>query len=290
MTVSFLRPPREHTAITYGSPEGIAFADMTKPVYDAVSSSGIKEGFALIKNHSPGSALLIQEASQQVEKDILARLSSYAEQGSWPSLFQQYQALPIKEGQLKLGRYQSILAMLMNAEMTPSISVTPVEGKLESILIDTGKPICPVLYESEKSNYLERGSEKVFDITKLAERTARVSNDSYAENFSFSVGTSHTTCVLCHDMKGESIESIVNRMHVFAPLHLHPSAYHHNDLVKRVNVPEDERQNGRAHVVAAMLSPSLIFHSEIKGSLYLIELDGPRKKREINIAFSSSFE
>ena len=106
MTVSILRIPRDHTTLTYRSPEGVAFANLTENVSRFVSNSGVKTGFALIKNGGFGSSLLIQEAEQQVEEDLVARLKSCQDKKNWPSLFQNYAALPIIDGKLKLGRYQ----------------------------------------------------------------------------------------------------------------------------------------------------------------------------------------
>ncbi len=284
MPSSLLRMPRAHTTLTYRSPEGIAFANLTEPVSRAVSASGIKEGFAVIKNHG-GSPLLVQEAEQQVEQDLLARLRGYNPR-KWQSLFQPYQALPIIDGKLKLGLYQSILAMLMDDEQTPNFSVTPVPGRLEAIAIDTGKDE-GLVYERNKSTYWKRGSERIFDITEKIGRLVRVVNDSDLKDALAYAGTGNTTCVLYHDTRREGVEGLVKRMDAFAPPELHASAYLHNNLSARVNIPPDERQNGRAHVLGAMLSASLVFPvSGPKGRVYLVELDGPRKGRTLNIGFS----
>ncbi len=284
MAFSILRTPRAHTTLTYRSPEGIAFANLTKPISRAVSNSGVKSGFALIKNRGRGSSLLVQEAEQQVEEDLLARLKRYEAQKNWPSLFQTYQALPIIGGELKLGPYQSILVMLMDDEQTPNISVIPVPGRLETIAIDTGKFGNPV-YESNRSDYIHRGSERIFDITGMLARNSRVLNDAFLDGASVYAGTGNTTCVLYHDTNREGVEGIVKRMDAFAPAALPLSAYRHNDFEKRFNIPPDERQNGRAHVLCgAMLQSSVIFPSSApKGKIYLVELDGPRKGRQLHI-------
>ncbi len=284
MPSSLLRMPRAHTTLTYRSPEGIAFANLTEPVSRAVSASGIKEGFAVIKNHG-GSPLLVQEAEQQVEQDLLARLKRY-DRGEWQSLFQPYQALPIIGGKLKLGRYQSILMILMCDEQAPNVSVTLVPGRLEAIAIDTGKDEC-LVYERNKSTYWKRGGERIFDITEKIGRFVRIVNSSDLEDALAYAGTGNTTCVLYHDTKGEGVEGLVKRMDAFAPPNLPISAYGHNDLAKRINIPPDERQNGRAHVIGATLSTSLLFPvSGPKGRVYLVELDGPRKLRSLNMGFS----
>jgi thiamine phosphate synthase YjbQ (UPF0047 family) len=281
MPLSLFRIPREHTPITYRSKEGIAFADLTGLVSRTVRYSGVKEGFVLIKNCGVGASLLVQEAEQHIERDLLARLSEFKPHAEWPQLFQPYQALPIAEGKLKLGRYQSIFMMLMDDEQVPNFSVLPVEGKLATLIVDTGKPVYPVIYESNGD--VSRGSEKIFDITEAIARIVRVVNEYYLENFSVSVGTGHTTCALYYDAKREGVDGLVNRMNQLAP----PEAvYRHNDLSSRFNVPADERQNGRAHVIGAVMSPSLVIgDSQVNGKIYFVELDGPRA-RKLNIVFS----
>ncbi len=265
----------DESFITYRHPDGTTFADITGAVRVIASNSGVKEGFIVVRNGGK-SAVVVQEARQFVEKDIANRLNAH---GSGLSAFQTYQALPISKGTLSLGPYQSVLILTKNGK--PELTVFPVPGRLETRLIDTGNFREP-LYRRNKSNYAERGSVMIFDITDL------ISGASMSlEPGIVYAGTGNTTCVPYHDTKGEGVEGLVKRMDAFAPPELHASAYLHNNLSARVNIPPDERQNGRAHVIGAVLGASVLFPvSGPKGKVYLVELDGPRKLRSLNMGFS----
>ncbi len=274
---SYLELVLDELPITYTHPDGARFADITGVVRAMASNSGVKEGVIVIRRGEM-SALVIQEARQFIEHDLMSRLKV---NGRGISAFQPYQALPIRNGGLSLGIYQSVLAVMRNGKS--ELTVTPVPVRLETLLIDTGDFGEPV-HLRKKSDYAKRGSEMVFDITELVYGTAgRLGQGAvYA-------GTGNTTCVLYHDARGEGAGRMVERMDAFEPPQLSVGTYLHNNLSARVNIPPDERQNGRAHVLAAMLQSSLTLpNQEGGGRIYLVELDGPRKGRTLHVGVESS--
>lgn len=273
--------------VTYTHHDGTKFFDVTDFFKNEAAKSGVETGFVLIENNSPASAILIQEARQYVEKDMLERISKYAKPGDLESIFVAYQALPVRNGELVLGKWQSLLVMAAKVVENLSLPAEFIPGTLQTVTIDTGKCGNPV-YERNKSDYINRGSERIFDITDTIARNARVMNDNFTEDAAVYAGTGNTTCVLYNDIKGEGVESLVKRLDDFAPPNLPLSAYAHNDLEgrrKRSEIPPDERQNGRSHVLCGlMLQASIIFPaSGPTGKIYLVELDGPRKNRLLHI-------
>lgn len=268
--------------ITYTHSNGTKFADITEELRDLAAASRVKEGFIILKSNGKKFAVVIQEARQFVEQDLMNRLNAYEAHGNSTQLLQHYHALPVKGGALNLGKYQSILAVLRNGCRKPEVSVVPVSGKLETRLIDTGgKDELTLTYERNPSNYEKRGSERIFDITELINDAVRRLG---IEPSVIYAGTGNTTCVLYHDINGEGVDGLVRRMDAFAPPHLPAGVYAHNNLSARVNIPKDERRNGRAHVLAAILNSSLLFpDSGLRSMVYLVELDGPRRERTLHV-------
>ncbi len=282
--------------ITYAHPGGTKFADITEEIRTLAAASPVKEGFLLLNSESRKLIVVIQEARHFVEKDLMERLQAYANPPTFASFFQRYQALPIKAGELTLGKCQSILAVRfgngfpLNGLSRPALSVTPVSGTLETRIVDTGNFFEPV-YVRNRSNYADRGSERVFDVTGLIKDTARrVAQSSGIKPGAIYTGTGNTTCVLFSSSGYQPACQLQARMDNLAPPSLPAFAYSHNDLEARRNrlgIPPDKRQNGRAHVCAAILQSSLLFpDSGPRDRVYLVELDGPRKGRTLNIGIS----
>ncbi len=268
--------------ITYTHSDGTKFADITGEIKRLMRASEVREGFALL--HGRGISIVVQEARQFVERDLMERLSAYHAQGNNAPVFHQLHALPVQEGELILGTYQSILAISKNRNgFKPELFVRVVSGTLETLLIDTGN--LELVHGRNSGDYAKRGSEMISDITEMLCETVKSNGQGavYA-------GTGNTTCVLYYDTGGEGANGIVRRMDSFAPPSLPASAYAHNDLEARRNrseIPPDERQNGRAHVIAAtMLQSSLMLPNQFDGRVYLVELDGPRKGRTLHIGVS----
>ncbi len=216
--------------ITYAHPDGTKFADITEEIMALAAASRVKEGFVFLKSNGKKFAVIIQEARQFVEQDLMNRLKAYGAYGNSTPIFQRYQALPVKAGKLSLGRYQSILAVrfgnasLLNGFSRPGLSVVPVSGTLETSIIDTGNFLEPV-YERNRSDYTNRGSERFFDITELIKDTARrVAKNSVIKLGAIYAGTGNTTCVLFSSAGYQTAFQLQARIDNFPPPNLPASA------------------------------------------------------------------
>jgi secondary thiamine-phosphate synthase enzyme len=99
----------------------------------------------------------------------------------------------------------------------------------------------------------------------------------------------HTTAAVCiQEAEPLLIEDLREFLERSAPAHDH---YRHNDFrVRTVHMHDDESPNGHAHCLQLMLGASEsvpVFDGELQlgtwQRIFLVELDGPRPRREVII-------
>jgi secondary thiamine-phosphate synthase enzyme len=97
----------------------------------------------------------------------------------------------------------------------------------------------------------------------------------------------HTTAAVCiQEDEPLLLEDLRDFLHRSAPAHDH---YRHNDFrVRTVHMHDDESPNGHAHCLQLMLGTSEsvpVFDGELQlgtwQRIFLVELDGPRPRREV---------
>ncbi len=134
-----------------------------------------------------------------------------------------------------------------------------------------------------KTTEIELNTTKGFDITEITEQVQEEINQSRVKNGIATIATQHTTtAIFVNEYEEGFFEDLRAKLKQIAPANKH---YNHNDLHKR-NVPKNEPQNGRSHVLAALIGNSQtipIVNGKLKlgtwQSIFLIELDSARFRK-----------
>ena len=120
-----------------------------------------------------------------------------------------------------------------------------------------------------------------FEVSDISEKVSTVVKDSGILEGTVSITSLHTTCALTVNENEERLFDDIRDY--FLRLVPAKSAYKHNDLHLRTNIPPDEPENAHSHLIAMMLGNSEVVtvHSGelVLGryqSILLLEMDGPR--------------
>lgn len=128
-------------------------------------------------------------------------------------------------------------------------------------------------------------TEKSLDIIDITQKVQDAVDASEISSGIAIVASQHTTTgIIVNENETGFLEDLRNALNRLAPDGIH---YHHNDLHKR-NVPKDEPQNGKSHILATLIGGTQtvpIQDGKLKlgtwQSIFLIELDFARYRRVI---------
>lgn len=117
--------------------------DITAQVNDAVSASGIKSGVCTISSRHTTTAILVNEAEQGLIDDIPSMMSGIVPDDGYSHdliddnthahlkamLLGPSKTMPVREGKLMLGTWQSILFVEFDGPRTRTVDVSVMRGK-----------------------------------------------------------------------------------------------------------------------------------------------------------------
>jgi secondary thiamine-phosphate synthase enzyme len=130
--------------ITISTKERQSLIDITAGVREAVASSGVKNGICNVYVPHATAAITINEnADPNLPLDIVAYLRGAVKEGVWKhdqidnnaaahikaAIIGPSETIPVRDGELQLGRWQDIFLCCFDGPRKRRIIVTIIEGK-----------------------------------------------------------------------------------------------------------------------------------------------------------------
>lgn len=137
----------QHHTIEIGTHKGISIFDLTPQVNTCLQDSGIRQGFAVVSSRHTTTALTINEHEERLLEDICAFFFKLVPPGGHylhndihlrdcppdepenahahiaAMLLGSSEAIPVADGKLMLGRYQSLMLVELDGPRTRRVNV-----------------------------------------------------------------------------------------------------------------------------------------------------------------------